>query len=293
MRRIVAVIVLLLLFAPEASAQMAAGQPVRMGPTPVELGAQASVDTSYLIALYMTQLAAAGAAPTRADIDEATRQYFTNGAAATGVPASGPGAAYFTNGAAATGVPTSGPGAAYFSNGAAVMAYSPPWVPAAPEATGEARATSVGSESLVEDAGSALPSASTEQAVPTSVAPSQAGASSEVRAASTETGLTCSPQEIEAAMAIARQFATVSASLPLATSWMPPTASTAVAPPAAMAPACAPELAPECPPAMASNAPRGPSFLSRVAVALSGAFLGALAVALWLRPRPIRAVRLR
>ncbi len=293
MRRILVVSVLLVLVAPEASAQVAGGQPGRMGPTPVELGAQASFDTSYLIALYMTQLAAAGAAPTRADIDEAARQYLTNGAAATGVPASGPGAAYFTNGAAVTGVPPSGPGAAYFNNGAAVMAYSPPWVPAAPEATAEVRATRVGIESLAEDAGAARPSASTEQAVPTAVASAQPRAPSEAQAASTETGLTCSPQEIEAAMAIARQFAMVSSSPPPATSWMPATASPAVASPAAMAPKCAPEAAPECPAQMASSAPRGPSFLSRITVALSGAFLGALAVALWLRPRPIRTARLR
>src|ERR1019366_10121808 len=63
MRRALAATVLVTLLAPQAFAQTAAGQAVRTVPTQPEIAAQATFDTSYLLALYMVQLAAAGAAP--------------------------------------------------------------------------------------------------------------------------------------------------------------------------------------------------------------------------------------
>jgi hypothetical protein len=285
--------VLVLLLEPEASAQVAAGQPARMVPMPAEMAVQATFDTSYLLALYMAQLAAAGSAPSQADIDEATRQYFTNGAAATGVPISGPGAAYFTNGAAVTGVPTSGPGAAYFTNGAEVMAYSPSSVTSAPEATG-VNVALVASERYEQDAGleGAVPNPS--DVVATGPAVTRPAPPSEVRAEPTATGLTCSPMEIEAAIAIGREFATAAAS--------PASAAACTAPVSTSVPsrdetaltfaAAEPESnSPICPVAPAFSSSRRPSLLSRIALALSGAFLGGLAVALWLRPRPIRVAQ--
>jgi hypothetical protein len=71
------------LLSPDASAQVAAGQSSRLDPMQVEIAAQATYDTSYRLALCMTQLAAAGNAPSPADIEEAAHQYFTNGAAVT------------------------------------------------------------------------------------------------------------------------------------------------------------------------------------------------------------------
>lgn len=151
MRRTLSAIVLVLLLAPDASAQpIAAGQLARTGAMQAEIAAQASFDTSYLLALYMTQLAAAGAPPSQADIDEAATQYLTNGAAVTGVPSTGPGAEYFRNGAAVTGVPSSGPGATYFHDGAAVMAYPTPRATPAPGATNQAVTGAVASESYEE-----------------------------------------------------------------------------------------------------------------------------------------------
>jgi hypothetical protein len=284
MRRALAAIVLVLLLAPEASAQVSAGQPARIVPVQAEIAAQATFDTSYLLALYMTQLAAAGTAPSQTDIDEAARQYFTNGAAMTSVPSSGPGAAYFQNGAAVTGVANSGPGAAYFHNGAEVMAYYPaPQVTPAPVATGEAGAGLVGSESYEQDAGVQRATASTEDAAPMGAAAVQPAPTSEVRAGASMWP-TCSPLEIEAAMAIASQFSTA-ASRPSATSCTPSIASTSVAPPAETAPTSAVAPAPNCPP--------GPSALSRIAPALAGAFFGGLGIALWLRPRPLRVAQHR
>ena len=146
MRRALSATVLVLLLAPDAAAQpVAAEQPARAVPMQAEIAAQAAFDTGYLLALYMTQLAAAGAPPSQADIDEAARQFLTNGAAVTGVPSTGPGAEYFRNGATVTGVPSSGPGAAYFHDGADVMAYPTPRVIPAPGATNQAGAGSVAS----------------------------------------------------------------------------------------------------------------------------------------------------
>ena len=197
MPRALAAILLVLLLAPEASAQVTSGQTAGMAPVQAEVAAQASFDTSYLLALYMAKLAAAGKAPSQADVDEAARQYFTNGAAATSVPSSGPNAAYFQNGAAVTALPSSGPSAAYFHNGAEVMAYypAPPAAPA-PVATGEASAGLIGSE--LNDAGIPRPVASTEDAAPTGTATLQPAPTPEVPAgASTAPGLTCAPGEIE------------------------------------------------------------------------------------------------
>src|SRR5271155_4494413 len=100
-RTLAAGVVGLLLLARTAAAQTTTPEPVSPATPPLQgegvAAAQASVQTSYLLALYMMALANAGTPPSPADIDEATRQYLTNGAAATGVPSSGPRAAYFTN----------------------------------------------------------------------------------------------------------------------------------------------------------------------------------------------------
>jgi hypothetical protein len=282
-----AVLLLVVLLAPDASAQVAAGPPARMDPTQVETAAQASFDTSYLLGVYMTQLAVAGAPPTQAEIDEATRQYFTNGAAATGVPSSGPGAAYFTNGAAATSVPSSGPGAAYFHNGAEVMAYYPaPQVAPAPEASQAAIAAPIASESHEETAGLSRSAPSTQQAAPTGLSAPPPEAASEVRAGASRAGeLTCSPAEIEMAMAIAREYASASASpfcAPPSTPFEPSSAihmqsdETAIPIVAEPAPSCQPGPVPV------------PIVFSRLVVAVCGALLGALAVILWKGPKALR-----
>jgi hypothetical protein len=274
MRRAVLPFAIVLLLAPQASAQVISGPPPRIASPPDNIVAQTTFDTSYLLSRYMTELAAAGVAPTQADIDEAARQYFTNGAEVTGVPATGPGAAYFRNGAEVTGVPSSGPGAAYFRNGAEVFAYPAPRSVPAPEATGQPGAVLAASESNGEDAGMLRDAAGSEDAgapaigaAPTSVA--EAGASA-------APAVSCPPSEIEAAMAIARQFATATLPPQATTSWAPPTAPTNEATPP-WTPSCAVQPPSEC-------LPR-PSFWSRVGLALGGAFLGGLAVALWSRPR--------
>jgi hypothetical protein len=286
MRRFLAAILVIFL-ASMASEQLAAGQ-ARMAPTQAEIAAQASFDTSYLLWAYMTQLAAAGAAPTQADIDKATQRYFTNGAEITSVP-------------------TSGPGAAYFQNGAEVTAYSPSQGTSASEPAGKgASAPSVRGKSSeqeadrpAEDAGRQGTMATTEEAepiggavghpAPISEVPAEASTASraELGPPTTPIGLTCSPREIEAAMAIARQFAVAPAPLPSATSSAPPTGSTAVPPPRQTPPTGAAQPVPNCPPEPALNSFHGPSLLSRIAFALSGAFLGGLAVARLRRPRLI------
>jgi hypothetical protein len=281
MRRFLAAILFLLL-APAASEQLAAGQ-ARMAPTQAEIAAQASFDTSYLLWVYMTQLAAAGAAPTQADIDKATQQYFTNGAEVTGVP-------------------TSGPGAAYFQKGAEVTAYSAWQGTAAPEAEGEGGSiSSLGGKSSEQEAGRQAADAgrqgntmatteTTEEAMPIGAAashpavtlevPSEASLASSAELPPTGTGLTCSPREIEAAMAIARQFATVPAPLPSATSSARPIGSIAVPSPGSTPSIIAARPMPICPSEPARNSFQGPSLSSRIAFALSGAFLGGFAVAL-------------
>lgn len=291
LRRPLAELILVLLLAPDAAAQVSAGQAVRLIPTQGEVAAQASFDTSYMLGLYMSQLAAEGAAPNQADIDEATRQYFTNGAGVTGVPGSGPGAAYFTNGAAVTSVPNSGPGAAYFHNGAAVMAYYPtPEVIPAPVASAGAVTARIGSEQHEGEVGVERATASTEEAAPMAAAAAAAPVS-EVRAAGTSlaTGPTCSPAEIEMAMAIAREYAT--AASPFCAAPSTPTGPSTAFPlaPVETAPALAPEPPPSCPPAPAA----GSALFSRLVVALGGALLGALAAVLWSRPRALHMAQRR
>ena len=263
-----------LLFAPEASAQVAAGPPAGVGSSRAETAAQASFDTSYLLALYMTQLATAGAAPSRADIDEAARRYFTNGATVTSVPSSGPGAAYFQNGAAVTGVPSSGPGAAYFHNGAEVMAYRAPVAP-----------PPVASEPPEVDAGLHRAIASPERAAAAGAEVAQSAAIAEAPGgARAAVGLTCSPREIEAAIAIASQFARAEAPSPPAASCAPSAAAAAIpvlAPPAETVPTLPAEPARRCVPAPSS-------LVSRLVAAFGGALVGGLVVALWSRPRSHR-----
>ena len=261
LRAIASVLVVLLLVAPTASAQV---PPAPVAPTQAAIAAQASFDISYLLALYMTQLAASGNAPSQADIDEATRQYFSNGAAMTSIP-------------------SSGPGAAYFHEGAEVTAYPAPPAAAPPAGSGQADAGLAGTESHEVDAGVQRAIASGEEAG-AAEGPSPA-AKAEVVGASAATGPTCSPREIEAAIAIASQFARAAVSLTPATSCEPPAALAPLAapPPAKRAPAPPPAAEPamRCAPA--------PSALSRFGIALAGALVGGLVGALWFRARPLRA----
>jgi hypothetical protein len=286
MRRILSV-ALVLLLAPDASAQsVAAEQPGRTVPTHAEIAAQASFDTGYLLGLCMTQLAAAGAPPSQADIDQAAGQYFTNGAAVTGVPSTGPGAEYFRNGAAVTGVPARGPGAAYFRDGADVMAYPTPWVSPNPGATDQTGSGAVASVSYEEDAGTSRAVANTGAGPEEKPGDAQPAPVSEVEVGSRTRGLTCSPLEIEAAIAIAGQFATAAASPRPAATCSSSTASTTVALPVETAKtveAARARLADST-----ARCPADPSILARIATALVGAILGGLAVALWSRPRPLR-----
>jgi hypothetical protein len=285
MRPTAAVLLFVLLLAPVASAQGTGASQARTVPTPVEVAAQASLDTGSLLAVYMGQLAAAGTPPSQADIDQAARLYFTNGAAVTSVPTTGPRAAYFTNGAAVMAVPSSGPGAAYFHNGAAVMAYSPaPAFSRAREPTAGADAGTVGNARSPEDAStpSALPGP--EQPV----APVGTAASQPIAAPptgpSTATGPTCSPLEIEAAMAIARQFALAAAPAPAAPSSSP-----------VPVPSPGPQLAELASASISEFAPRGPAAPAVVphlaAAGLGGALFGGFVVALWLRSRSRRVVQ--
>lgn len=292
MRRTLSAIVLVLLLAPDASAQpVAAGQLAPTVPMQVEIAAQASFDTSYLLALYMTQLAAAGAPPSQSDIDEAARQYLTNGAAVTGVPSTGPGAEYFRNGAAVTGVPSSGPGAAYFHDGADVMAYTTSRVTPAPGTTNQAGTGAVASESYEEDVGTSQAVVNTGEGPETRASEAQPAPVSEVEVGSRTMGLTCSPLEIEAAIAIASQFATAAVPPRPAASCSPSTASNPV--PLPVETANAVEAAPARVAEPAPRCPAGPSLLARIATALAGAILGGVAVVLWSRPRPLRVAHCR
>jgi hypothetical protein len=282
MRRALAVTGLLVLIAREAQAQVGAGQSARIASMSADMGVQATLDTTYLLALCMAQLAAAGSAPSQGDIDEATRAYFAHGAA------------YFTNGAAATGVPTSGPGAAYFTNGAEVTAYSPSAVTEAPEAAGAGVATLAG-DRYEQDAGSEDAAATPSDVVATEGGPAamQPAPPAAVQAEPTSTGPTCSPMEIEAAMAIARQFAAVAPSPASAAPCTPSPVSTFVPSRAQTAPTFAPASNSSVGPVGPTSSGDRPSLFSRLAFALSGAFFGGLAVALWLRPRPMRVARPR
>jgi hypothetical protein len=260
MRRAIAAVALVLLFAPEAWAQRA-GPQARTAPIGPEIAAQASFDTGYVLALYMAQLAATGTPPSQADIDEAARLYFTNGAAVVGVP-------------------SSGPGAAYFRNGAQVMAYPAPQ--AAPSVAVAAGKGAFGNEPSSEDAGAQGTAVGAEEVAPpgasaTGPARSSAEAGSGASAAA---GSTCTPLELEAAMALASQFATAAAPATPVPACMPAPPSTSVPPRTALAPVFVAEAAPSC--------PAGPSLFARIAPALGGVLFGGLAVALWSRPRSFR-----
>jgi hypothetical protein len=265
MRRLLPAMAVLLLLAPRASAQMASPPQPPPVPAPAAIGARGAVETSYLLAAYMTALANAGRAPTPSDIDEATRQYLTNGAAVTGVPSNGPVASYFQNGAAVTGAPSSGPAAAYFHNGAAVLAYPSPVSPATtapppPPAVAGPAASDSAPTSV--DAG---PSEATEEAAVTALA----GSVPEADAAASAPSAAAS--ELPAAT-----VATSAPPAPMSPSCVPCSTSAATTPALVTFPAT--EATQTCPP--------GPSLLERLVTALGGALVGALAVALWTRPRP-------
>jgi len=262
--RVLAALFLIVLLEPAASAQVANG---RTAPATAEVASQASFETSYLLALYMAQLAASGTPPSQADIDEATRQYLTNGAAVTGVP-------------------SSGPRAAYFQNGAAVMAYPASTRAASPGEASPRDAAAAAARGLEEEAGAPSAAASTQQTVPPGVTAPQAASTSEVEAGSVA-GQGISPLDLQAALAIARQFAVPAASATAGVASAPSVPSPPVASGAAV-PASAGTQVAEMPPSASAPAPTcppGPSLASRAALALGGALFGGLAVALWSRPR--------
>jgi hypothetical protein len=203
MRAFVAALGLLLLVPARADAQLTYAPPTAQPPVTPAYGspaAQSASETSYLLTLCMVQLASQGAPPSQADIDRAANDYFTNGAAVVATPTSGIGGTYFHNGSEVLGVPSSGPVAGYFNNGASTTAYPAPGfgaygaVPAGPP-----------------DAGP--PEAPTEQpaaqGAPAEGAEPDAGVPPppEAQPTARTSGLTCSPSEIEAAMAIAREYA--------------------------------------------------------------------------------------
>jgi hypothetical protein len=279
MRRAAMTLAIVLLTAREASAQGPASQPPLVASPQGQLAAQTTFDSAYLLARYMTELAAAGAAPSQADIDEAARQYFTNGAEAMGVPSSGPGAAYFQNGAEVTGVPSTGPRAAYFRNGAEVMAYrvSPPAM--ASQETPRSSVAIIGTKPPDEDSG-ARPDAANSDDAGENADGNGLGPTSESKSGIATSGVACPPSEIEAAMGIAGQFAKNSAP-PAVIPWV--SLGTATEPTPLITPSCPAPTVPVCTPR--------PSLWSRLGPGLGGAFLGGLAVALWSRPRSLRAVQ--
>ena len=229
--------------------------------------AQATFDTGYALALYMERLAAAGSAPTQADIDEAARVYFTNGAAATGVPTSGPRAAYSKHGASVTPAPRGGAGAAWFHDGAGVLAYRavPASPPAPPSPPAEAPAVDAGGTEAVAPA---RPNASAPPAAPppavSPAPPAGAGPS----------GPTCSSQELETALAIGKEYALAS---PTAGPAAPPVTEAApvAAPPPRAAPA--PTVVPAAPSACASETP-----WTRIVPSIAGALLAVAGAMFWL-----------
>jgi hypothetical protein len=269
MRRTLAAVMLgLLLLARTAAAQTTTSEPVPPSlPTPQGVAAgQASVQTSYLLALYMMALASAGAPPSPADINEATRQYLTNGAAATGVPSSGPAATYFRNGADVTGVPGTGPRAAYFTQGAEVLAY-----PSTASTAGSASppipvrdgAGPVAATPLVEDSG-------------------EPGDVAEAAAPSTPAEATPAPPPPPTVPGSSLEGPSLASGATLAALPSPPTCpacatATAMTRPTPREPPPEAVATPSCPPA--------PSSFGAIAAALGGAVLGGLAVVLWSRPR--------
>jgi hypothetical protein len=271
-----ATVLALVLCAPAAFAQGVGGPVGRALPTRAEVAVQASYDTSYLLELYMAQLASAGTPPSQADIDEAARKYFTDGASVTAVPSRGPAAAYFRDGAQV--LSYEGAQQIYGSTQAATPA-------AAPAAMDDAGATAVESNgSEVADAAvQGAPGNSDEQPATAVATPSEPfPTTGEEAGASTAQGPSHRTLEIEAALAIARTFGTATPPGPPATP--SPGAATAESP-AGEAELVATDALLAC--------PRAPTAFSRIAAALGGVLFGGLAAALWLRPRALRVVQRR
>jgi hypothetical protein len=248
MRRLLAAMVLVLLFAPRAWAQPRYLQPqAQPAPAGTLTQAQAGYDTATLLALYMSQLASSGRAPSQSDISEAARQYFTNGAAVSTVP-------------------TSGPGAAYFQNGAAAMSYGATPVPTVPA-----------SPPVVQPAAVPVPVPVPAGAPDQTATPATTAADTSAPAG-TAPGVT----ESQAANPSNQSVGTPppAASPPPASPVQPLYQTIVVSPPAPPAPATEPEPEATCPPA--------PSLLSRIAPAFGGLLFGGFAVALWTRPRMLR-----
>jgi len=255
MRCILAAMAFVLLLAPADASAQGYPRPLASRSPGAQNGIaeQAGVDTAALITLYMRQLASTGQPPSQSDIDEATRQYFTNGAAVSAVP-------------------TSGPGAAYFQNGAAVMSYgaSPSPTPTAVAPTGTVPPAAVPAQ-----APPVVPVA-VPQPVPVSAAPAEPPSAAEADTTGATTAAYGAAGVAEAQAAnptsppAAAPIINISAPAPVQ-----PLVQTIVVPGA--------EPALQCPPP--------PSFLSRIAPALGGLLFGGFAVALWSRPRMIRNQR--
>jgi hypothetical protein len=249
MRRLLAAMVLVLLFAPRAWAQQRYLQPqVQPAPAATLTPAQTGYDTATLLALYMSQLATSGRAPSQSDISEAARQYFTNGAAVSTVP-------------------TSGPGAAYFQNGAAAMSYG-----AAPAPTAPASPPVVQPAAVPVPVPVPVPASAPDETATSGAAPADTSAP-----ASTMPGVTeaqaANPSSQSAGAPPAAASATPAP--PVQPIYQTIVVST---PPAQPAPEAEPEAT--CPPP--------PSLLSRIAPAFGGLLFGGFAVALWTRPRMLR-----
>jgi hypothetical protein len=275
MRALVATLGLLLLLPGRAGAQVEVAPP----PQPVSPygspAAQSASATSYLLTMCMVQLASQGNPPSQADIDTAAHDYFTNGAAVTAVPAgSGLGGTYFRNGAAVLGVPGSGPVAEYFNNGAPTTAYPSPafgayGTPVVPEEAGAPTVTAKAESALPPGPAEALePDAGVPPPPPAEGQPAPARAA----------GLACSPSELEAAMAIGREYAV--AAEPAAPSPEPlvsPAAGSDIAVPAKAGPAS--------PASHPSHTARKPSTAWGVGLAISGALLATASGMLSMRYR--------
>ncbi len=256
MRRILAAMAFALLLAPaDAFAQGYLRPPASGPPAPQNAVAnQAGVDTAALLTLYMRQLASTGQAPSQSDIDEATRQYFTNGAAVSTVP-------------------TSGPGATYFQNGAAVMSYggSPSPTPTAVSPTGTVQPAAVAAQ-----VPPVVP-VPVPQPVPVSPpAEAPTAAEAEPTAATTTANNAAGVTEAQAANPTS-----------------PPAAAPVIniSAPAPVQPLVQTIIVPGAEPEPVLQCPAPPSFLSRIAPALAGLLFGGFAVALWSRPRMIRNQR--
>jgi hypothetical protein len=223
----------------------------------------------------MVQLASQGAPPSQADIERAANDYFTNGTAVTAVPASGPGAPYFHDGATSLGVPSSGPVAEYFRNGASSMAAPSPafGVYGAPAASPDAGAPRV-TPAEARAAEPPLSGAAAEGLEPGAGVPPPEAQPGGARA----TGLTCSPSEIEAAMAIAREYA-------VATEPAPPPPELVVSPAGAAEPTVPVKAGPRSPASHPWHSSNRPATGWGVGLAISGALLATASGVLSMRYR--------